>query len=864
MKKSVFFLLALTAGLMLKAQTFTAVNSEGVSIKYNVISANSVEVSRDSYTGRVVVPEQVSYEGTDYNVTKVGAWAFYNCSAHYVELPESVVELGRMCFSTTSLDSVRFTSIQPPSVGNSQPGEFFGSQQVTRIKVIVPCGQLENWKRQGWDQLTFISSECAYRLSVAYNYDSIMMVYAGGMYGTSLFMVGDRYSEAGDTAVVALSRFSWTENGAERKRYGYFLGWSDGGSDPQRELTMPDHDLVLNAIVDTMPYATLAASRISTPVFIFGTLGYDGYESNYNFRDIHYANGPDEEVYPSTVFNSSLWMGVPDESVAASLFFNSGSDYFPGPLRMDGTTDIETVLAFSRVWHVTREMIDYHIAHCGEADYVVPDDIMTWPGNGPAGYAEQLAPYYDADGNGQYCALAGDYPMIRGDECVFSIYNDAWSVHASEGMPLGVEVHAMTYAFNEPQDSALWNTVFQHYDIYNRSGQDHYSASIGMWTDFDIGYAWDDYVGCDVRRGMYYGYNGTQQDTPGSGSFNDVLPAQGCLILGGPRQDPDSRDNLKVDMQKILSETYTNQEVKQLLEQYRRDDGTLDTVAVNSDADLFFSYDYNSWYFQQDDITGNQAINGTNFGNGIVDDERLGMTNFTYYENSYNAVTGEPMVAADYINYMSSYWKNGAHIKYGGNGLNMNTEDFDANFMFPGNSDPWWWGTNGVVSATTPVWSESLIGNAPGDRRGVGSCGPFTFSQGACQEMDVAYVTGFGPSVEASVTTLQSLSDDVRRQWQHDTTDSGRPFVYMPYSAPHEVGIVGVENASLQVWPNPTAGLLTVKLPVEADLQVYDMMGRQLMRRHAAEGTLTLDLSSLPQGVYLLRAAGYVSRIVKK
>lgn len=868
MKKTLFLLLALTAGMVLQAQqTFTAVNADGVTITYKTTSDSTVEVARaDGYTGAIAVPSTVSYESVSYAVTAVGARAFYNSAATYVSLPESVTGLGFMSLNTASLDSVRFACQEVPA-SNYSLAEIFGSSNLWRVKVVVPCGRLDSWKRAGWDALAYICTDCSYRLAVEANIDSIVTVWNSGIYQGAMASMTDRYYEEGDTAHLAVFRFSWTENNATRTRYGYFLGWGDGYNDRSREVVMPAHDVTLEYIVDTMPRATLAASRITTPVYLFGTMSYDGDVAGYRFRDIHYpyGEGADQvESWPSTIFNSSLWVAS-EEGSAVSYFFQDGNDFYPGPVRLDGTTDMETARRFSRVWHLTREQIDYHIAHCGEAGYTIPDDIMTWPGNGPEGYADQLAPYYDADSNGRYDARAGDYPIIRGDECVFSIFNDATGVHfQSQGAPLGLEVHSMTYAFNEPENMALWNTVFQHYDIYNRSAADLTNTYLGMWTDFDIGYAWDDFVGCDVRRGMFYAYNGMPTDTPGMGSFQGTTPAQGCVILGGARQPADGLDNPRVDIEKILSDSYTNPQVKQLLEQYRRDDGTLDTVAVNLDAELFFSYDPSCWMFMPGNDAVNQAINGANFGNGIADDERLGLTNFTYYENSLSAINGEPEYSTDFYNYMRSYWKNGLHIKYFGNGMSAGVEDLDARFMFPYDSDPWQWGTDGVMPQQPNAWEESLVGNMPGDRRGVGASGPFTFTAGSHQELDVAFVAGFSSDNWGAVRMLQASSYDVTRQWQHDTTDGGRPFVYMPYSAPREVGIEGVDEAALRVSPNPTTGRLTVSVPVETDVEVFDMMGRRLMAVHARPGAVALDLSALPQGIYLLRAAGAVSRIVKQ
>ena len=71
-----------------------------------------------------------------------------------------------------------------------------------------------------------------------------------------------------------------------------------------------------------------------------------------------------------------------------------------------------------------------------------------------------------------------------------------------------LEVHAMVYAFDAPNDEALSNTIFVNYKFFNRSTNDYHDTYLGLWNDWDIGYAWDDYVGCDVQRGSSFAYNG--------------------------------------------------------------------------------------------------------------------------------------------------------------------------------------------------------------------------------------------------------------------------------------------------------------------------------------------------------------------
>ena len=69
------------------------------------------------------------------------------------------------------------------------------------------------------------------------------------------------------------------------------------------------------------------------------------------------------------------------------------------------------------------------------------------------------------------------------------------------------------------------------------------------------------------------------------------------------------------------------------------------------------------------------------------------MRSFVYYNNS-TANNGEPDKAMDYYNYLKGIWKDNRKMTYGGNGYNEGTNtDINADFMFPGNSDIWGWGT---------------------------------------------------------------------------------------------------------------------------------------------------------------------------
>ncbi len=64
--------------------------------------------------------------------------------------------------------------------------------------------------------------------------------------------------------------------------------------------------------------------------------------------------------------------------------------------------------------------------------------------------------------------MFGDYPIIRGDQAIFLVFNDSLNLHtSSQGGILGIEIAGMAYAFDKPDESTLFNTIFFHYDVTN-------------------------------------------------------------------------------------------------------------------------------------------------------------------------------------------------------------------------------------------------------------------------------------------------------------------------------------------------------------------------------------------------------------
>ena len=473
------------------------------------------------------------------------------------------------------------------------------------------------------------------------------------------------------------------------------------------------------------------------------------------------------------------------------------------------------------MWKLDKTEIQYHRDHYNDTGYEPLQDILTWPGNGDTtlGQAFQLAPFIDWNNNGIYEPMKGEFPAIKGDQALYFIFNDVRDIHSETGgEALGIEVHGMAYAYDSPEDSVLWNTIFLHYDIINRSDTTYENTWMCIWTDFNLGYVWDDYVGCDVQRGGYFVYNGTPVDGNGEPeAYGEHPPAMGVLFLGGPFLDPDNLDNPK--------------------------------------------YDENAYQLC------NESINGLNFGDSIIDNERLGLTKFLKCGWSGGA-QGSPYLAPDYYKFLRGIWKDDSTVQYGGNGHpNSGATGPDCSFMFPGDSDTCNWGTNGIPpngGLNTPgnYWTEESVGNNPDNRRGMGSSGPFTFEPGAVHQMDVAYVFArdFNGTPWSSVELLKDRFDYLIDLFQND-----------------QDFFSGVSNKSkinqhFSIYPNPVNNTLHFKLAVnnnENTYRVYSVNGAVVQ-----EGTLipgqdhSINLNSLKEGMYVLQIIAvdrvYLSKFIKR
>jgi hypothetical protein len=458
----------------------------------------------------------------------------------------------------------------------------------------------------------------------------------------------------------------------------------------------------------------------------------------------------------SALYAGALWMGGKSSDqqlkLAAITFRANGNDYWPGPLTNDGTAEVNeaTCTQYDDFFVSERQdaqrhrqyfdaVLDGTVETVFPEGYSMPAYFNEYPaqGNVAAGQDLYLAPFLDYDGDLYYTPESGDYPWydflreincaertredivpLFGDQNFYWIFNDKGNVHTeSNGQPIGMEVRAQAFAFTSNDE--VNNMTFYNYVLINQGTQTLTETYFGVWVDADLGTSIDDYVGCDVQRGLGYCFNGDANDEPTSSSpgYGENPPAVGVDFFEGPYQDSDEVDN-------PLTENIID---------------ALDSLGIPY-----------------------KGI-GIGYGDGIADNERFGMRRFVYYNNSSNPIFGEPTTPLHYYNYMNGIWKNNQKMAFGGNGVSGAgvLSDIQADYMFPDDTDPLFWGTRGVATPTNEPWNEVTAGNLPADRRFIQAAGPFTLEPGDYNNITFGVVWARANSGNelASVRLMQEADD---------------------------------------------------------------------------------------------------------
>lgn len=285
--------------------------------------------------------------------------------------------------------------------------------------------------------------------------------------------------------------------------------------------------------------------------------------------DMWWDNGTSEARYEvpkdsrkNSLFAGSVWIGGYDEQnqlkVAAQTYRQTGNDYWPGPLDPVTAEITEAECSvWDRFWKVNKETINKFKEASDKSSFVGVDEyevIFNWPAKGNQSavgrnqtplnmYAGlDYAPFVDVDNDDIYDPLAGDYPgetelqNIRGDQFIWWVFNDKGNVkQQSQTEGIGIEVQASAFAYTTKD--FLNDATFYNYRLINRGNLRLDSTYIATWTDADLGYYADDFIGCDTSRDLGILYNGTSRDGTGAvNSYGETIPMVGVDFFKGPNK----------------------------------------------------------------------------------------------------------------------------------------------------------------------------------------------------------------------------------------------------------------------------------------------------------------------------------------
>ncbi len=572
------------------------------------------------------------------------------------------------------------------------------------------------------------------------------------------------------------------------------------------------------------------------------------------------------------LYSGSIWMGGVDVNnqikLAAVLFRSNGDDFWAGPLSVAvgtgdydpsqpvgddavrdfgaATVDPDVCIEYDKFFTISKaEVINYTLAFECDQDPNCTDDfpvsnqtiqrINNWPAHGDVSRGQDfyLAPFYDypsqgGSGDGIYDPSQGDTPWfddilgrddvkcgydrrvtLFGDETNWWVFNDKGNIHTETGAdPIGMEIHAQAFSF--ATNDEVNQMTFYNYEMINRSTQTLEDTYFTQYADPDVGFSEDDYVGCDVSRGLAYAYNGKNFDDGQGGQpgYGNNPPAVGIDFFEGPYQDADGIDNPGPHKVKQADSSY---------------------IWVTPTV--------------QDAIDSNGIVYsgiGLGYSDGIIDNERFGMRRFnTFYRGDIapSPAMIDPSSPGEFYNYMNGIWLDNSKVVYGGTGHQSSTgaTNVEAYYSFPADSDPLHWGTEGVDMGFD--WSETNIdgsntANTPSDRRMLQTAGPFTLTPGAVNNLTVGVVFGQAFTGDATESINVLLKNDTKAQALFDNCFE----IMDPPQAP-VLSIVELENELVLLLDNPYGNNMNEEYAVEDNINIQDPLdGSTIDKYYRFEG----------------------------
>lgn len=506
-----------------------------------------------------------------------------------------------------------------------------------------------------------------------------------------------------------------------------------------RKSENPDKNGKMKLVSCTNPTsrAVLEINNVRTTLLNAGDLWWDLDEAKYEVPKNSGKNA---------LFSGAVWIGGTDQVNGGNILLSSqtyrGSQvgYWAGPIVQNSNTISQQECdQWNRHFTIYRDSViafrnSYQNGQITNINQV-PKSILGWPGKGNPNIGTAipdmsganmnfvLADFVDKNTDGIYNPMDGDYPVVKGDQNIWWVMNDVGNTKVPSSNPMGLEMQVSAYAC---ADCFTDNTTFYDYKLINKGSATVYNTHFGQWVETDLGYYYDDYIQCDVGRGMGFCYNADDYDE-GEKGYGAYIPAIGIDFVKGFAAD--ANDNVDNNRNGVTDEA--NEEI--IMSDFR--DYWNDSHYRYGNP--FYSSDF--YYYMSSRWKDSTSVTyDGNFGGGV------------------NPVSG-------YSN-------------------------LPCKFMYPGNSDQYGWGVGGTPASPNVQlpWSKETAGSSPTDVRFVMSAGPFTFSSGEVQTTTIATVWSYSSQKGAQASVANLLRDDDMVQ---DLVKGGIVQLFRGPQAPNTVAV---------------------------------------------------------------------------
>ncbi|MCF8241297.1 MAG: T9SS type A sorting domain-containing protein [Melioribacteraceae bacterium] len=465
-------------------------------------------------------------------------------------------------------------------------GEIYisGSNKYAKINVDLTSVWVKNMGGENFDIIT-ASSDRAYLLNALDDNTDLIRIDSEGIVNSQQNIYGYNYSfarlpesyfvitgiidnkmflaKADSTGYInALSLVSPRNNNSVRAFQNYQIKWyqsnilqvnidysTDGGTTWT--------NIASNIDAETESYTWLAPGTFSDNCFMkitavenpdiftvntepFSIIDYQDYDYiAVNEVKMWVGNNGDGSHDPNTDASGFYWPG--GEDAALTSIYKDGLVFggvYNGEIRVNGNTYIEgltpgmilgngqpddPMLSKYKVFKV-RE--DWELFPPGVQKDKLEYNYNHWP-------VEAGAPFDDNDNDGEYNPEI-DSPYFIGNEVLYYVANDmdsSASTFTYGSNPMGLEFQTLIWGYGSIP--SLNDVVFKKYKIINKSDVTIEDMYLTYWTDDDLGFAGDDYVGCDTTLNLGFSYNGDEWDD----EYNDhgfTTPAVGHMMIQGP------------------------------------------------------------------------------------------------------------------------------------------------------------------------------------------------------------------------------------------------------------------------------------------------------------------------------------------